>query len=262
MIESDGAGVLVDEGEAGAGDGVGVGAKAGGGVVLHVDHIKPRSKFPELELSLDNTQVLCADCNLGKGAWDDTFGDPNYGFYNWYAKVTLTVTTPVPDGYQALWTGTNDDESTEPTNTVTMDSDKVVTVTFVKDAYDLTVEVIGPGGSVSPIGTHTYPRGTVVNLTAYPDEGHRFKQWTGTDNDASAATTNTVTMYSDKTVTAEFERPATITVPGDYSTIQEAIVAARDRDKIIIGRRYIALAGKDSVPKEVAQRYCAEGVVI
>lgn len=165
---------------------------------------------------------------------DQPVVEPNAGFYKWYTKVTLTVTTPVPDGYQALWTGTNDDESTEPTNTVTMDSDKVVTVTFVKDAYDLTVEVVGPGGSVSPIGTHTYPRGTVVNLTAYPDEGYRFKQWTGTDNDASAATTNTVTMYSDKTVTAEFELPATLTVPGDYSTIQEAIVAARDHDKIII----------------------------
>ncbi|MBA7615808.1 hypothetical protein ES703_23094 [subsurface metagenome] len=160
--------------------------------------------------------------------------EPDHGFYNWYITVTLTVTTPVPDGYQALWTGTNDDESTETTNTVTMDSDKVVTVTFVKDAYDLKVEVVGPGGSVSPIGTNTYPRGTVVNLTAYPDEDYRFKQWTGTDNDASAATTNTVTMYSDKTVTAEFELPATFTVPGDYPTIQEAIVAARDHDKIII----------------------------
>lgn len=36
------------------------------GVVLHVDHIKPRSKFPELALELDNLQILCADCNLGK----------------------------------------------------------------------------------------------------------------------------------------------------------------------------------------------------
>lgn len=36
------------------------------GAVLHVDHIKPRSRFPELELHLDNLQVLCADCNLGK----------------------------------------------------------------------------------------------------------------------------------------------------------------------------------------------------
>lgn len=39
---------------------------------LHVDHVKPRSRFPELELELSNLQVLCADCNLGKGAWDQT----------------------------------------------------------------------------------------------------------------------------------------------------------------------------------------------
>ena len=36
------------------------------GVVLHVDHIKPRSKYPELELDPDNLMVLCEDCNLGK----------------------------------------------------------------------------------------------------------------------------------------------------------------------------------------------------
>ena len=35
-------------------------------VVLHVDHIKPRSKYPELRLDFDNLQVLCGDCNLGK----------------------------------------------------------------------------------------------------------------------------------------------------------------------------------------------------
>lgn len=42
------------------------------GIVLHVDHIKPRSKYPELELDLDNTQVLCEDCNLGKSNKDET----------------------------------------------------------------------------------------------------------------------------------------------------------------------------------------------
>ena len=34
--------------------------------VLHVDHIKPRSKYPELALDPNNLQVLCKDCNLGK----------------------------------------------------------------------------------------------------------------------------------------------------------------------------------------------------
>lgn len=36
------------------------------GVSLQVDHIKPRSKFPELALDISNTQVLCATCNVGK----------------------------------------------------------------------------------------------------------------------------------------------------------------------------------------------------
>ncbi len=35
-------------------------------VILDVDHIKPRSKFPELALDLKNLQILCRDCNQGK----------------------------------------------------------------------------------------------------------------------------------------------------------------------------------------------------
>lgn len=42
------------------------------GVVLHVDHIKPRSLRPDLALTLSNLQVLCEDCNLGKSNRDDT----------------------------------------------------------------------------------------------------------------------------------------------------------------------------------------------
>lgn len=39
-------------------------------IELHVDHIKPISKFPELKLEESNLQVLCRDCNLGKGNKD------------------------------------------------------------------------------------------------------------------------------------------------------------------------------------------------
>lgn len=42
------------------------------GSLLHVDHIKPRSRYPELELDLNNLQVLCDECNLGKGNRDTT----------------------------------------------------------------------------------------------------------------------------------------------------------------------------------------------
>lgn len=39
-------------------------------VILHVDHIKPKSLYPELCLTLENLQIMCEDCNLGKGASD------------------------------------------------------------------------------------------------------------------------------------------------------------------------------------------------
>jgi 5-methylcytosine-specific restriction endonuclease McrA len=48
------------------------GAKAGNGVVIHVDHIKPRSRYPALELSFDNLQPLCEDCNTAKSHTDET----------------------------------------------------------------------------------------------------------------------------------------------------------------------------------------------
>lgn len=48
------------------------GASAVDGVRIHVDHIKPRRLHPELALVESNLQVLCADCNHGKGNWDQT----------------------------------------------------------------------------------------------------------------------------------------------------------------------------------------------
>lgn len=48
------------------------GATAKDGVRLHVDHIKPRSLWPSLELQITNLQVLCESCNLGKSNKDAT----------------------------------------------------------------------------------------------------------------------------------------------------------------------------------------------
>lgn len=41
------------------------------GIIIHVDHIKPRRKYPELALDFDNLQVLCNECNHGKGNWSE-----------------------------------------------------------------------------------------------------------------------------------------------------------------------------------------------
>lgn len=57
------------------------GRSAYDGVKIHVDHIKPISRYPELKLEISNLQPLCEDCNLGKKAWDMT---------DWRRKPALT----------------------------------------------------------------------------------------------------------------------------------------------------------------------------
>jgi len=54
------------------------GAKASDGVCMWVDHIKPRSVYPELQLDPENMQVLCDDCNQGKS---------NYYNDDWRVKM-------------------------------------------------------------------------------------------------------------------------------------------------------------------------------
>ena len=48
------------------------GATPATGAVMNVDHIKPRKLFPQLALNINNLQILCHECNHGKGNWDST----------------------------------------------------------------------------------------------------------------------------------------------------------------------------------------------
>ena len=67
------------------------GQSAKDGVVIHVDHIKPRRLFPELALEESNLQVLCEVCNHGKGNWDET---------NWSKPDTVELP---PERYEPFW---------------------------------------------------------------------------------------------------------------------------------------------------------------
>jgi len=48
------------------------GRSAKDNIVINVDHIKPRSTHPQLALDINNLQVLCDQCNKGKGSKDTT----------------------------------------------------------------------------------------------------------------------------------------------------------------------------------------------
>jgi hypothetical protein len=126
--------------------------------------------------------------------------------------VSLVATPAV--GYEFVsWTG---DVGTiahadAVSTTITVNGDCSVTANFEAAAsiqYSLTISS-SDGGSVTAPGeaTFEYDLGTVVNIVAAPDTGHRFVNWTGdvdTVDDVEAAST-TITISGDCTVMASFE---------------------------------------------------------
>ncbi|MHC4645954.1 MAG: right-handed parallel beta-helix repeat-containing protein, partial [Planctomycetota bacterium] len=182
------------------------------------------------------------DANQARG-----YVDPNYlilyGGYN-QGEVDLTA-YPDPNYRVRAWYGTDDDNSVDVLNTVTVTEDTTVTIEFEPiPVYQLTVTVVGAHGTAEP-NTGAFLEGTVVPLTAIPEEDYRVMYWNGSDNDSTTALTNTVTMNQDRSVTIEFESTNSFIIPGGpYSSISGALdaldpdgsgrPAVRDGDKIVL----------------------------
>ena len=113
------------------------------------------------------------------------------------------VTALSDTGYHfAAWSG--DDTSTDNPLTITnVTSNMNVQANFAIDTYVLTVNLAGTGnGTVTPdVGEHEYDYGTVVNLTASPGATSTFEGWS---SDALVTSNSTITMDTDKSVTATF----------------------------------------------------------
>ena len=180
-------------------------------------------------------QGAAVDPNLANGTIE-----PESGMYRQFEVVNLTATPK--DGYRVkAWTGTDDDSSTSNTNMVTLLGDAPVAAVAVEfeevPLYMLRTEVIGGHGTVSPYHKRGeyYPDGTVVTVIAIADSTYIVGRWSGTDDDTSWASTNTITIDSDKDVTILFRQPKTLLVPGQFSSVGMAIEAAHSHgDKIIV----------------------------
>jgi Leucine-rich repeat (LRR) protein len=92
---------------------------------------------------------------------------------------------------------------------------------------DLTISSSGGGSVTIPgEGTFSYDEGTVVDLVAEADEGYQFGSWSGDVGSIASvnATTTTITMTDNLSITANFERISvtyytlTIAVDGSGST--------------------------------------------
>ncbi len=156
-------------------------------------------------LTINNQVVAGSSANFTEGS---VSLNPAPGTDARYAKdIAITLTASPASGYRFdHWEG--DASGNANTVTIIMNSSKNLTVTF-KKVYTLTTSVNPAGsGSVSP-DSGTYDNGTTVTLTASPASGYRFDHWEG---DASGnVTAVTISMNSNKNVTAAFKKVYTLT---------------------------------------------------
>ena len=142
--------------------------------------------------------------------------------------TTIILTATPSDSHSSVsWSGCDSKAGNECT--VTLDSDKAVTATFSLDSHGLTVAKAGSGsGSIACDGgscSATYVHGTSVTLTATADSGSQFSGWSG--GGCSGAGACTVTLGSDVSVTATFEKVTTPPGGGnDQKAEREAQLAA------------------------------------
>ena len=136
----------------------------------------------------------------GDGTTTPEVGDHDYG-----VDEVVGITATAADGwYFSEWTGEVADPNAAAT-TVTMDGDKTVTAVFTDQIpqVTLTMAVEGQGSTTPETGDHTYNMGDEVGVTATPADGWQFVSWSENVADPNASTT-TVTMDDNKTVTATF----------------------------------------------------------
>ena len=136
------------------------------------------------------------------------------GTYNAGTKITVKA-TPNERYNFTKWSN----EETKPEISVTLNADLILTASFTKSAYTLTInQAQGGTVSVSPAsGSSTtggvYKTGTQVTVTATPNAGYEFNSWSEVPTNTYLNSTNStsrtlnLTINKDATLTPVFIRP-------------------------------------------------------
>jgi len=116
---------------------------------------------------------------------------------------TVDLSAVADDSYRFKnWTEGGVVVSTDQNYSFTASTSRDLVANFIEKTYELTVNISGQGSVEKQPDKALYMPGEVVNLTAIPETGWRFLNWsgslTGNTNPAS------ITMNNDKTVTANF----------------------------------------------------------
>ncbi|MFC1929045.1 FG-GAP-like repeat-containing protein [Chloroflexota bacterium] len=163
-------------------------------------------------ITMDSDKKVTANFNLTTanltmmiyGSGDIT---PSLGSHGYPLNSTVNLTATPSSNWEFInWNGDVSD-NTSANTAVIMDTNKTVTANFNRVNSVLRTEVSGSGNVTPTAGSHTYPVGATVNITATPATNWEFVNWEGDVTDNTSASTN-ITMNWDKTITANFNRVA------------------------------------------------------
>ncbi len=124
---------------------------------------------------------------------------PDIATYHYGDVVQLTAVHD-QDWSFSHWSG--DLEGLANPASITINGNKNVTATFLESAYHLNIGIEGNGSVTKNPDQASYPLGQVVAVTANAAPGWTFVNWSG--DLTSFANPNSITMDSDKSVTAGF----------------------------------------------------------
>jgi hypothetical protein len=154
---------------------------------------------------------------------------PASGSYASNSTVQLTATANLGFAFSS-WSG-DISGSVNPTN-ITMNGNKSVTANFVPvPTYSLTTSATNGSIALNPPGG-VYSSNTVVTLTAIPNSGYAFSNWSGAISGSVNPTI--ITMNGNKSVTANFSvlppgNMNVLFVVGDAASMGASDTAIRNR---------------------------------
>jgi hypothetical protein len=148
-------------------------------------------------LTVDVSPGNSGNVKVDETAWS------SYPFSVLRSDCASTVIEAMPAaGYHFEAWGGNLSGTDNPV-TILMDSDKTFIAHFSRMMHNLTIEVNGSGTTTPAAGDQEYFEGEVVEITAKPDSGWRFINWTG-DVARPNSRTTTVTIKAEQTIVANF----------------------------------------------------------
>jgi len=157
----------------------------------------------------------------GEGTTDPPQGTNTFG----NGEVVTVEAIPDEGWYFVEWTGDIEqiEDPEENKTTIEMLDDYDITADFQVYEYNLEINIEGDGFVELDPEEERYEHGTEVELSAVPDEGWTFVEWTG---DFEGTDENmTIVMDEDKEITAHFEEletyELTVNIEGEGEVVME-----------------------------------------